>query len=193
MATQRTKQYEKFYPKDRETWRAWLHENHASSKGVWLIYYRKHTGVATVSYDEAVEEALCYGWIDSIPNKIDDQKYMQLFSPRKKKSPWSKLNKERIEKLMHSGAMMPPGLEKIEQSRKDGSWTVLDNIEALIYPGFFKAALEANPQAEKNFRNFNKTYVKGVLWWLESAKRDETRQKRLKQVIDSAEKNEKLF
>lgn len=193
MATPKTKQYEKFYPEDRDAWRSWLHENHASSEGVWLIYYKKHTGMPTVSYDEAVEEALCYGWIDSVPNKIDDQKYMQLFSPRKKKSPWSKLNKDRIEKLIQNGSMMVPGMEKIEQSKKDNSWTALDNIEALIYPDYFKTALETKPQAAKNFRNFNKSYVKGVLWWLESAKREENRQKRLKQVIESAEKNDKLF
>jgi uncharacterized protein YdeI (YjbR/CyaY-like superfamily) len=133
-----------FYPRDRQEWRAWLDTNHATSKVIWLIYYKKDSGHPTVAYDEAVEEALCYGWIDSTLNKLDDQRFMQSFLPRKAKSPWSAVNKRRIERLIEQGLMAGPGFAKIETAKKDGSWTVYDDSETLSIPDVNKQAVNEN-------------------------------------------------
>src|SRR6185312_14358897 len=122
---------ERYYAKDRHEWRKWLEENAATSQGVWLIYYKQSSGKPCVPYAEAVEEALCFGWIDSRANALDDERSMQLFTPRKPKSPWSRLNKERIERLMREGRMTPAGLAKIEAAKRDGSWGAYDAVEAL--------------------------------------------------------------
>ncbi len=178
-----------FYAKDRAEWRKWLAENHATSSGIWLIYYKKESVKPRVAYDEAVEEALCFGWVDSRPNAIDDDRFMQLFSPRKAKSPWSKLNKTRVEKLIAAELMMPAGLEKIEAAKKDGSWTQYDTIEDLTVPDDLAAALAANEAADTNFRAFPPSSLKNILWWIESAKRPETRAKRIAETVELAAKN----
>lgn len=110
------------YIKTREEWRAWLEENHSEEKEIWLLYYKKHTGQPRIPYDDAVEEALCYGWIDSIVKRIDDETFMQKFTPRKVKSNWSDLNKKRVKELIEQGLMEKPGLEIIEIAKKNGSW-----------------------------------------------------------------------
>ena len=125
-------QRERYYAKNRNDWRHWLEENHATSSGVWLIYYKKHTDHPAVAYSDAVEEALCFGWVDSRPNVLDDERYMQLFSPRKSRSPWSKLNKQRVEKLIQQGLMTEAGLEKIEVAKQDGSWSVYVTNEEMV-------------------------------------------------------------
>jgi uncharacterized protein YdeI (YjbR/CyaY-like superfamily) len=117
-----TRSFERFYAKDRRDWREWLEKNHVASPGVWLIYYKKESGKPRVSYEDAVEEALCFGWIDSKSNTIDEERYMQLFTPRNPKSPWAPSNKKRVEKLIEEGLMMPAGLEKIEAAKKNGLW-----------------------------------------------------------------------
>lgn len=181
---------DRFYPENRAAWRAWLEANHATSPGIWLIYY-KNTGKPTVTYDEAVEEALCFGWIDSVPNKLDEERHMQVFTPRKPKSPWSKLNKQRIKTLFEKDVMMPAGLEKIEAAKKDGSWTLLDAIEELIVADDLAKALAANPTANDYFQAFNASSKKGILWWIESAKRPETRQQRIEQTVQMAAQNKR--
>lgn len=178
-----------YYPKDRAEWRTWLEENHAKVPGIWLIYYKKASGKPTVSYADAVEEALCVGWIDSRPNTIDDESYKQFFSPRKPKSPWSKLNKSRIERLIKQGLMRPAGLEVIKTSKEDGSWNAYDKIEDLTVPAELKTALLNNPAAHKNFESFGNSSKKQILWYIESAKRPETRQKRIEQIVASAAQN----
>jgi uncharacterized protein YdeI (YjbR/CyaY-like superfamily) len=180
-----------FYPRDRQEWRAWLETNHATSNAIWLVYYKKDSGQPTVTYDEAVEEALCYGWIDSTPNKLDDQRFMQLFSPRKAKSPWSGLNKRRIESLMQQDLMAEPGLAKIEAAQKDGSWTLYDDIETLTIPHDLQQALNENEAANTFFTAFNPSSKKGILWWIKSAKRPETRAQRIQETVRLAAVNKR--
>lgn len=173
-----------FYPQTRAEWRNWLAENHATARGIWIIYYKKHTGVPTVSYAEAVEEALCFGWIDSTPNKIDDACFKQLFTPRNAKSPWSKINKQRIEALEAVNLMTNAGRAKIEQAKQDGSWTLLDAVEELIIPDDLQQALnEAPPKALETYSRYSNSVKKATLWQIVSAKRPETRAKRIQDLI----------
>jgi uncharacterized protein YdeI (YjbR/CyaY-like superfamily) len=178
-----------FYAKDRQEWRAWLAENHATVPGVWLIFYKKESGKPRVAYDEAVEEALCFGWIDSRPNALDDERFMQLFSPRNVKSPWSKLNKQRVEKLIQEGLMTPAGLEKIEAAKQNGSWSKWDEIEELEVPPDLAEALAANQAAYNHFTAFSPSSKKNILWWIASAKRPETRAKRIAETVRLATDN----
>jgi len=183
------KNYETFYAKDRQEWRAWLEQNHATAPGVWLVYYKKESGKPRVEYADAVEEALCFGWIDSKANTIDGESSRQLFSPRKAKSPWSKPNKERIEKLMAQGLIAPAGLAKIEAAKQDGSWDALNAIDALTIPPDLEAALAENKAARPNFDAFPPSSKKIILWWIESAKRPETRAKRIEETVTLAAQN----
>lgn len=181
--------FETFYASNRQEWRDWLQANHATSPGIWLIYYKRGSGKPRVEYADAVEEALCFGWIDSKANTIDDERSMQMFTPRKAKSPWSKLNKTRIEALMAQGLMTPAGLAKIEAAKQDGSWTALDAVEALTVPADLQEALAANETARLNFEAFSKSARKTILWWIESAKRPETRAKRIEETVTLAAQN----
>ena len=174
-----------FYAADRAAWRAWLAENHLKSTGVWLVYFKKDSGRTRVQYAEAVEEALCFGWIDSTLNPIDEHSYMQLFTPRKPKSTWSKLNKERVEQLMEQGLMTPMGWEKIEIARQNGSWEVLDHVEAFIVPHDLEVALDKNKKARVFFEQMSKTGRKGVLHNINAAKLAETRRKRIDEIVNA--------
>lgn len=189
MPTSKAEVVEQFYAPDRKTWRKWLEKNHAKKQGVWLIYYKKESGKPRVAYAEAVEEALCFGWIDSRPNALDAERYMQLFSPRKPKSPWSKLNKERAERLIKAGLMAPAGMDKIEQAKKNGTWDSYDEVEVLTMPPDLERALDANPAAKRNFEAFPPSSKKNILWWIASAKRPETRTRRIQETVSLAAKN----
>jgi uncharacterized protein YdeI (YjbR/CyaY-like superfamily) len=178
-----------FYAPDRRAWRAWLEQHHATAPGVWLIYYKKGSGKPRVAYADAVEEALCFGWIDSRPNAIDEERYMQLFSPRKPHSIWSRLNKQRAEKLIAEGLMTSAGMAKIEAARADGSWDTYEAVEALTMPSDLKKALAANPTARKNFAAFSNTSKKIILHWVASAKRPETRARRIEETVRLAAQN----
>ena len=171
------------YAKDRNAWRRWLARNHAKSRGVWLVYYKRGSGRPTVSYAEAVEECLCYGWIDSVINAIDADRYMQLMTPRKPKSAWSKVNKGRIERMVAEDRMTPAGLAKIEQAKTDGSWTRLDSVEAMTLPPELRKALAANRTAKRNFDAWPQSARKQVLYYLNAAKRPETRARRIDEII----------
>lgn len=184
-------QLDRFHARSRAEWRAWLAEHHRKASGVWLISSKKSTGQPRVEYDEAVEEALCFGWIDSLPRKLDDERSMLLFTPRKPKSGWSKINKQRIEKLLAAGLITEAGLEKIELAKKNGAWASLDAVESLTVPTDLKEALDANPTARGHFETFSKTVRKGILQWIGSAKRPETRQKRINETVTLAAKNQK--
>jgi uncharacterized protein YdeI (YjbR/CyaY-like superfamily) len=166
-----------------------LDKNNHTSLGVWLIYYKVKSGKPSIRYSEAVKEALCFGWIDSKVKSLDSERYMQIFTPRKPKSVWSKLNKQYIEELIEQGLMTPSGLEKIETAKQNGSWSTLDAIEELIIPADLKQALEANETANKFFKEFSNSSKKNILFWIESAKRPETRLKRIEQTISSAVQN----
>jgi uncharacterized protein YdeI (YjbR/CyaY-like superfamily) len=165
--------------KDRKTWRAWLSKNHAKLKEIWLVFYKKHTGKPTIAYEDAVQEALCFGWIDSTVRKIDEERYMQLFTPRKAGSNWSDLNKRRVKKLTDEGLMTEAGLRKIEEAKKDGSWKNLDAVEKLKVPPDLLKALSANSNAKKNFKGLSPSRKKQFLYWIASAKTEVTRKKRI--------------
>jgi len=180
-----------FYPKNRKAWRDWLEKNHSKSLGIWLVYYKKSAGKTRLDYVEAVEEALCFGWIDSTLRPIDEEKYMQRFTPRKPKSGWSGLNKRRIEKMIAEGLMTKAGLEKIEIAKKDGSWQSLDHIDAIQIPEDFEKALSKNKKAKTYFENFPPFTRKQFLYHINSAKRPETRKERIKLCVQMAAANKK--
>jgi uncharacterized protein YdeI (YjbR/CyaY-like superfamily) len=181
------------YARNRIEWREWLEKNHEKSPGVWLIYYKKNSEKPTVSYEDAVEEALSFGWIDSKVNALDEERYMQIFTPRKIGSIWSKINKQRVKKLLEQGLMNPAGLEKIKTAKKDGSWNFLDDVENLVLPPDLKEALDSNEAAKNNFETFNNSVKKQVLYWIKSAKRETTKKNRIKKTVKLAAKNEKPF
>jgi uncharacterized protein YdeI (YjbR/CyaY-like superfamily) len=180
---------ETFYASDRQAWREWLKQNHRTSSCIWLVYYKVKSGKPSVRYSEAVKEALCFGWIDSKVNSLDAERYQQVFTPRKPKSVWSKLNKQYIEELIAQGLMTEAGLEKIEVAKQNGSWYKLDAIEQLIIPADLGQALAANETANKYFDLFCNSAKKNILSWVENAKRPETRLKRIEQTIISASQN----
>lgn len=182
-------QLERYYAKDRAGWRAWLENNHATSSRVWLVYYKQSSGKPCVSYEDAVEEALCFGWIDSRTNPLDGESYMQMFSHRRPRSPWSKPNKERIEKLTRLGLLTTAGLQVVETAKQDGSWSAYDMIEALIIPEDLATVLAANFAAQTHFEAFSNSSKKQLLWHIESAKRPETRAKRIEQIVSAAAQN----
>jgi uncharacterized protein YdeI (YjbR/CyaY-like superfamily) len=178
-----------FYAPDAAAWRAWLETNHQSVKAVWLIYYKKESGLSRVSYDDAVDEAICFGWIDSVIKKIDEFRSVQYFSPRKPKSNWSRVNKMRVERLEKAGKLMSAGLKMIELAKQSGTWSALDEVENLEIPADLQDALASNQLAAQNFDAFARTYKRGILEWLLSAKRPETRQQRIEKIVSMAAQN----
>jgi uncharacterized protein YdeI (YjbR/CyaY-like superfamily) len=180
---------EKVYAADRVAWRNWLAQNYSTTPGVWLIYYKVKSGKPSVRYAEAVKEALCFGWIDSKVNTLDAERYMQVFTPRKPGSVWSRLNKQYVEELLQQGLITEAGLEKIVAAKQDGSWNRLDAVEALIVPADLQQALESNNLAEQYFARFSNTTKKLILTWIDSAKRPETRQKRIEQTVIAVTQN----
>ncbi len=171
-----------YYAKDRKAWRKWLQKNHAKEPGVWLIYYKKASGKPRVLWEEAVEEALCFGWIDSIAKPIDEEKYMQKFTPRKAKSVWSAINKKKVESLIQQNLMMPAGLEIIETARKNGSWTQLDEVENFVIPLELERFLAKNKTVAKYFETLSKSTRKQWLYKMNSARLPETKKKRLEEL-----------
>lgn len=181
--------FEKVYAKDRATFRKWLEQNHTSAPGIWLVYYKKNSGKPSISYPEAVKEALCFGWIDSKVNAIDDERYMQVFTPRKAKSVWSALNKKYIAELQGQNLINPAGLKTIEIAKQNGQWESLDKVEALEVPDELIKAFKKNKKAKENFDKFPPSSRKLILQWIASAKRDETRQKRIEETVTLAAQN----
>ena len=177
-----------YFKKDTD-WRAWLSENHHSSKGVYLIFYKVKSNKESMRWVEAVKVALCFGWIDSTVKKIDDEKRKQYFTPRNPKSAWSKLNKTYITALIADDLMHQSGLEKIKIAKQNGSWTALDAVESLIIPEDLQLCFDVNPIAFSNYKNFSPSYRKSYLYWLYSAKRAVTREKRLAEIIGLCEEN----
>ncbi len=177
----------RFEPADRAAWRNWLDRNHTSSLGVWLVF--RKGAARQLTYDAAVQEALCFGWIDSTLNPLDTHRYMQLFTPRRAKSGWSRLNKQRVAKLIAEGLMMPAGREKIAAAKRDGSWKALDEVESLKMPADFKAALDANPIARQNYDAFSPGAQKRYLFWINNAKRADTRARRVRAALALLAKN----
>lgn len=178
-----------FFAETRAAWRAWLEEHHAHDEGVWLIRSRKNSSRPSVSVDEAVEEALCFGWIDSLPRSLDDKRTMLYFAPRKVGSNWSRLNKTRVQKMIDAGLMRPPGMEKIEAAKADGSWDALNEVEDLVIPPDLDEAFEYYPQARDHFLNFPPSVRRGILEWILNARLDTTRQKRIEETARLAAEN----
>ncbi len=176
-------------PADRVEWRAWLELRHTQPEGVWLITLKKATGKPRLEYEEAVEEALCFGWVDSKPNKLDADRSMLWMAPRKPGSGWSRLNKTRVEKLIAAGKMAPAGLAKIEAARQDGSWYALDAVENLVIPPDLEQALAANSAAAAYFEAFPRSVKRGILEWIVNAKLPETRAKRIEETARLAANN----
>lgn len=173
--------------KTRAQWRSWLSANHASSSGVWLILSKKHSGKPSVTYEESVEEALCFGWIDGIVKRIDDDRHRQWFTPRKSKSIWSALNKARVERLIVEKRMTAAGLAAIERAKSNGSWEALNAAESLTVPADLRRALTAHNSA-RQFRSFSPSARKAILYWIASAKKPETRERRVEQTARMAAK-----
>ena len=180
-----------FYAKSRNAWRDWLEKNHNTEKSVWLIIYKKETKIPSVYYPEAVDEALCYGWIDSKPNKRDDQSYYQFFAKRNPKSNWSKVNKEKVRMLMEMDLMKPAGLEMIKLAKSNGKWDALNSVEDIIIPEDLQIQFHKNKVALKNWESFSRSSKRGILEWILNAKRAETRQKRIIETVKLAEVNVK--
>jgi uncharacterized protein YdeI (YjbR/CyaY-like superfamily) len=171
-------------PRSRAAWRKWLEANHAASRGIWLVFAKKHTKLASLSYVEAVEEALCFGWIDSIVKSIDDRFHVQMFTPRKAKSAWSALNRQRVARLIEAGLMTAAGLAPITLAKKTGQWEAHKASEALKVPPELKRAFDANLAAKKNWPAYTESQRKMFLYMVNGAKRPETRARRVARIIE---------
>lgn len=178
-----------FYAPSPKAWRKWLEKNGEKEKNVWLIIYKKESSRPSVTYKEAVEEALCFGWIDSKPNKRDEESYYQFFARRNPKSKWSKVNKERIAQLIQSGKMSAAGLDAVAAAKRNGSWEALDPIDECIMPVDLQTKLNKNKAALQNFNAFPPSSKKIILEWIANAKKQETRDKRIHETVTLAAKN----
>jgi uncharacterized protein YdeI (YjbR/CyaY-like superfamily) len=182
---------ETFCPKNRQEWRNWFQSNYNSKQSVWLIYFKKKSSIASLTYNDAVEEALCFGWIDSTRKTLDDQSFTQFFCKRKPKSVWSKVNKGKIKQLIEQGLMTQAGLDSIETAMQNGSWTILDDVEELLIPQQLEAAFVANEGSKEYFLSLSKSVRKAILQWLVLAKRPETIQKRVNEIALLASQKQK--
>jgi uncharacterized protein YdeI (YjbR/CyaY-like superfamily) len=171
----------------------WLAANHATMRGVWLVTWRSVTGRPAPSYDDAVTEALRYGWIDSTARKLDDERRMQRFSPRRPGSGWSRPNKERIARLEAQGRLEPAGRAVVENARADGSWNLLDSAEALDVPDDLAAALDGLPGAWAQWETFPPSARRAILVWIAQAKRPATRHKRVTETASRAARGERAY
>lgn len=176
----------RYQPANRAAWRQWLRANHAKSTAVWMVFLKGDE--RQLSYEDAVEEALCFGWIDSLMRPIDGRSYLQLFTPRKPKSNWSAPNKRRVASLIERKLMAAPGLAKIEEAKRNGSWTTLDAVEAMIVPPDLARALAGNRKAKAFFDSLAPSSRKGILYWVSGVKTPEFRAKRVAHAVAQAAK-----
>jgi uncharacterized protein YdeI (YjbR/CyaY-like superfamily) len=179
-----------FHPTTRADWRSWLAAHHDRETEIWLVYNKRHTGEPRVEYDDAVEEALCFGWIDSIVRTIDEDRYAQKFTPRKTKSKWSELNKERFARMVREGRMTPAGLAKSPPQEEGGATAKLPAGDSV--PSYIEEALRSNGLAWTNFSNLAPSYRRLYVRWIEDVKKEETRRKRLAEAVGLLEQNKKL-
>jgi uncharacterized protein YdeI (YjbR/CyaY-like superfamily) len=179
-----------FYAPNREAWRAWLSEHHQTETAVWLIYDKGKD--RTMSWQDIVEEALCFGWIDSRPGKVSEKQSKLYISKRKPKSVWSKINKASIERLVAAGQMMPAGMASVAIAKENGSWSALDLSDNLVYPPELVELLAGNPAAKENFENFPTGTRRNTLYWIYDAKTEKTRTSRIQQAYDAARDNVRL-
>jgi len=187
------KRIDELHMVSRDDWRAWLEKNHSTKREVWLVFYKKHTEKPSIPYDDAVEEALCFGWIDSIVKRIDDVKFARKFTPRKPDSKWSESNKKRANKMIEHGKMTEAGLVLINQAKDRGQWLKSQQLKKdFAVPQYVEHALQSNDKALSNFRKLARSYKRQYVGWVDSAKKEETRRRRLAEIIRILEKNEKL-
>ena len=181
------------YVKTRAEWREWLSKNHDKNSGIWLVFYKKHTGKPSLEYDAAVEEALCFGWIDSILKRVDDERYVRKFTPRRSRSQWSELNKKRVKRLTAQGLMTEPGVARVAEAKKSGRWgkSARPNI-SLEVPKELERALARNKKAKAFFENLAPTYRKQFIGWIAVGKRQETKGRRVLEAIALLERGKKL-
>lgn len=177
------------YFKNTTEWRAWLHNNHKTSSGIYIILYKVSHAKESMLWEDAVKVALCFGWIDSTVKNLGDGKRRQYFCQRKAKSVWSKVNKTHIKNLIAANLMHQSGLDSIKIGKQNGSWTALDNVENGIIPANLQKAFNKNPNAFSNYKNFAPSYRKHYLYWLNQAKREETKQKRIAEIIKLCDAN----
>ena len=166
----------------RAEWRRWLDAHHGSSPGAWLVSWRKHTGKPAIPYADAVEEALRVGWVDSLGRKLDDRRTMLYFAPRKPGSGWSRPNKQRVQRLLAAGDMGTAGLRVVEAAKRDGSWTMLDEVEDLVVPDDLAAAFDRHPGSRTEWDGFPRSPRRAILEWIVQAKKPETRAKRIEEA-----------
>jgi len=180
------KQIETFCPTSRQEWRRWLKENHSLKQSVWLVCYKKKSNVPTITYSDAVDEALCFGWIDSTRKSLDNETFMQFFCKRKPTSVWSKINKGKVQRLIYEGLITQAGHQSIETAKQNGSWTILDDVEELIIPKDLEKEFKSKPGSKDFFLSLSKSVKKAILQWLVLAKQQETRQKRISEIAELA-------
>jgi uncharacterized protein YdeI (YjbR/CyaY-like superfamily) len=180
-----------FSAPDRATWREWLAEQGTSETEVWLVYYKAGTGIPTISYNDSLEEALCFGWVDSLIQKIDEQKYARKFTPRKPGSKWSELNKHLVAKLVKQGRMTEAGMARVEFSLEEAA-SARPKRPELPLPDWLKEGLMTSPQAWENFSKLPPSHRRNYILWVSDARREETRQRRIQEAIGRLEKNERL-
>ncbi|MCW3464898.1 YdeI/OmpD-associated family protein [Chitinophaga nivalis] len=192
MATK--KEYPVITCSNQEEWAAWLQQHHAAEDGVWIRIHKKHTGVPSIVYAEALDEALCYGWIDGMSKRIDEDTYVQKFTPRRPKSVWSVRNREHIDRLLKAGKMLPPGLQEVERAKADGRWDdAYSNTKTAELPDDFLAVLKKNKKATAFYDTLTKQNKFAIYYRLHTAKKPETRTKRIDTIIAMLEKNEKFY
>ena len=185
------KNIEEFCPVDQGEWREWLSENHEKKEAVWLIFYRKKSPKYNLSWSDSVDEALCFGWIDSTKKTLDEERYIQYFTKRKPKSIWSRVNKDKVDQLIAEGLMQDAGYKSIEVAKSNGAWTMMDSVEALIVPEGLKAEFDKWPGSAEYYESLSKSAKKMLLGWIALAKRKETKQKRIIEIAENAAQGQK--
>lgn len=183
---------EYLYFTNRDEWRTWLEQNHAQKREAWLIHYKKHMGDSGISYEHAVEEALCFGWIDGLLRSIDGEKYALRYSPRKRNAIWAESNKKRAEMLISQGRMTRAGLEVIKQAKKSGEWHNATLRDKLIIPPDLDEALSLTKMGLRNFERLTPSRRKQLIWWITSAKRQETRKRRVSETVRLVQEDENI-
>jgi len=175
-----------YHPTDLAAWRAWLEANHDTTRGVWVVSWKKASGRDPVPYEDLVEEAICFGWIDSTVNTLDDHRGMQLMTPRKPKSGWTRVNRQRVADLEAQGRMSDAGRRAVDVAKSNGSWTIFETVEDLEEPDDLAAALDASPSARRAWDGFPPSARKQMLWWVVSAAKPETRATRITKIVAEA-------
>ncbi|KJS07615.1 MAG: hypothetical protein VR77_00030 [Flavobacteriales bacterium BRH_c54] len=177
-----------FCPSNKDEWREWLEKNHKKEESIWLIFYKKKSANFNLSWSQAVDEAICFGWIDSVKKSLDEERYIQYFTKRKPTSIWSKINKNKVETLTKQGLMSDAGLKCVRIAKENGSWTILDTVEKLIIPEDLERKFQQYPNSKDYFQSLSVVIRKRLLYWVISAKKKDTREKRIGEIAEMAGK-----